>query len=280
LLVLRHGATEARLLPDLGGTLASLRIGDVDIVRPSPEGATDPLDTGCFPLVPYVNRIAHGRFAWAGGHHRLPRNFGDHPHSLHGIGWQRPWRVEAVGEDRATMVFDHDGGEGWPWPFHAEQQAVVADGSLTLTLSLTNLADAEVPAGLGFHPYLPASADTRLRFTAGRLWLADGECLPTEPAAAEAMGNWNAGAGVAGETLIDNSYEGWDGLATIETEAMRVRVTATGASWLHLFRPPGRDFFCVEPMTHMPDAINRGAGFDRLAPGATLAIAMTIAAER
>jgi aldose 1-epimerase len=44
---------------------------------------------------------------------------------------------------------------------------------------------------------------------------------------------------------------------------------------LVVYTPPGQDFFCVEPVSHMTNAINRlasmrGHGLRSLAPGETL----------
>ena len=48
----------------------------------------------CFPLVPYANRIANGRFAFAGDEVQLRRNWDRDPHPLHGQGWRSAWTIE------------------------------------------------------------------------------------------------------------------------------------------------------------------------------------------
>ncbi len=260
----------------MGGAIASLRHGPDDILRPMPAGGTDPLEAGCFPLVPYANRIAEGRFAFAGEAHKLRRNFGDHPHSLHGVGWQRPWQVIEAGEACAVLRLDHDGGPDWPWVFAATQEIALGAGGLTATLRIENRDTRPMPAGLGFHPYFPLHATTRLRFTAETLWLAGESLLPTEPVPADRFGDWAAGAAVAGASLIDNAYAGWDGRTKIIDGDRRLIIEAEGASWLHLYRPPDAGFFCVEPVSHMPDALNRDAPMTVLAPGAASRIAMRI----
>lgn len=263
------------LLPALGGTIGALRHEGRDVLRPAPEGARDPLETGCFPLVPYANRIAHGRFEFGGEAHQLPLNFGDHPHSLHGFGWQAEWTVDEAGADHATLAHVHDGGEGWPWGYRAEQRFTLAPGEMRVELSITNVGDAPMPAGLGLHPYFPCDADTRLTFAAERVWLADATMLPTEPAGAALFGDWAAGAPVAGTTLIDNAYDGWDGAVRIEQRWGTVAMRGEGAGVLHVYRPPDAAFFCAEPVGHLPDAINRG-GMAVLLPGETRTLATTL----
>ena len=263
------------LLPALGGAIGALRHDGRDVLRPTPAGARDVLETGCFPLVPYANRIAYGRFGFAGQSHQLPLNFGDHPHSLHGLGWRAEWAVMKTGQDHAMLVHAHDGRAGWPWAYRAEQRVVLAPGNVRVELSLTNLANAPMPAGLGLHPYFPCDAQTRLRFEAEGVWLADATMLPTEVAVAAHFGDWAAGAVVAGETLIDNAYEGWHGAARIGQAWGGFTMRGEGAGVLHLFRPSGTDFFCAEPASHLPDAINRD-GMDALAPGESRTLAMTL----
>lgn len=262
------------LLPALGGAVTTLRHQGHDVLRPAPE-APDVLATGCFPLAPYANRIARGWFAFDGREYRLPLNFGDHPHSLHGRGWQAEWTVAEASADRAVLAHAHDGGKGWPWPYRAEQRFELTPGGARIMLSLANRGDTPMPAGLGLHPYFPCDGDTRLTFGADRVWLADATMLPTVPASAAQFGDWAGGAPVAGETLIDNAYEGWDGALRIDQSWGSVELRAEGANILHLFRPPGAGFFCAEPVSHLPDAANRG-GMDVLAPGETMTLAMTL----
>jgi aldose 1-epimerase len=56
-------------------------------------------------------------------------------------------------------------------------------------------------------------------------------------------------------------------------ERLRLALTASRSlRWLHIYSPPGLDFFCIEPVSHMPNAINRSAppaitGHKLLAPG-------------
>lgn len=144
---------------------------------------------------------------------------------------------------------------------------------------MTNLDATPMPAGLGFHPYFPLDETTRLSFRADQVWLADETMLPTDTAPAGTFGDWSTPHPLSGSTLIDNCYAGWNGAAAIERGDARISLSADAADWLHLYRPPDRDFFCIEPVTHMPDAINRAAPMPTLAPGESTALTMTITWE-
>ena len=63
--------------------------------------------TSSYPLIPYSNRIAHGRFSFQGIEHQLALNFGDHPHSIHGNAWQSPWQVDEATDTHCRLSLLH-----------------------------------------------------------------------------------------------------------------------------------------------------------------------------
>ena len=278
---LAAGAWEATLRPDVGGALAGLRLGGEDVLRAMPAAATNPLEASCFPLVPYANRIRDGRFAFGGRTVQLPLNFLPQRHSLHGIGWQRPWRVVAHDDAEAVLVDEYDGMDAWPWAWRAEQRFALDQAGLSIALSLTNRSDQAMPAGLGLHPYFRRRPETRVRFVAKGVLEVDDEFMPTgEIAPAGRFGAWSEGAPVPAE-LVDNCHVGWNGRVEIADDRGRITMTATGAPHLHVYAPPGRAELCFEPVSHTPDAINRAlAEIVVLAPGATAQLRMQIEAVR
>lgn len=267
------------LAPDKGGSIATLRWQAMDVLcRAAPQNASR---MACFPLLPYANRISEGRFAWLGAIHKLRLNFNDPRWSLHGLGWQRPWDVadEALGAVRLTL--DHAPDEDWPWAFHAEQLFLLDAAGLTVHLSLTNHAVQAVPVGLGFHPYFPRTDVTRLQTTVAASWGADEAVMPTQRLPANAFGDWADGAPVAGSCLIDNAFDGWTGRALIDQGAYRLALTSPEARFFHLYIPPQYPYFCAEPVTQLPNAINRPdmPPMEVLAPGATAELTMRISID-
>lgn len=276
-LTLAAGAWRAALRPALGGSFSGVWYNGKPVFRAAPDGSNDPLDMACFPLVPYANRIANGRFAFEGEAHQLPLNFGDHPHSLHGLGWQRAWEVDEADSASALLVHTHDGGAGWPWRYRAEQRVTLGEGGLTVALNLRNDDIRAMPAGLGLHPYFPRDAATRLRARAEMAWLAGPTLLPETAAPADHFGDWATGDGLSKPALVDHAHDGWDGEAVIAQPDGEIRIAAAGARAFHLYIPPGEDYFCIEPVTHLPDALNRpDFVMDVLPPGGTLRLVMTI----
>ncbi|MEJ0015277.1 MAG: aldose 1-epimerase [Acetobacteraceae bacterium] len=293
MLTMRSGESSLVLAPEIGGSIAGWMRGRVPVLRrPLPDAilAANPRGLACFPLVPFSNRIARGRFRWGGVGHTLDRNFGDHPHAIHGAGWQSAWQVDAVSPGFARLTLHHDPhGEAvrhWPFAFAAEQVMTLTGDSLHVAMALRNLHAAPAPAGLGLHPYFPlrhrpGDAAPMLRFAARTVWHNGADALPSDevPVPAE----WDhAGGRAIGTAMLDNCFCGWDGTAEIAwPSGLRLTIEATGAfRHLIVYTPPGRDFFCVEPVSHMNDAINRmeqvpGHGLRTLAPGETLEGAVT-----
>lgn len=271
------GEWRAAIRPQVGGSLASLSRGGRPVLRAMPAAGTSPLDAACFPLVPYANRIRDGRFSFGGQDVQLDLNHPPERHSLHGTGWQRPWLLQSLVGSTVSLVLDHGGTGGWPWAWRAVQVFALDPSGLTITLSLTNESRGAMPAGLGFHPYFRRSPNTRLRFGARALLVADNEIMPTgERAGPDSFAPFGIGAPLPA-MLIDHCFTNWDGRAEIEDEAGRIIITADNAPHLHVYSPAGGTDLCVEPVSHLPDAVNRPEWtMPVLHPGETASIQMRI----
>ena len=279
--VLQTARARVEILPALGGALGRFTWDGRDVTRSTPAGTGEVLDTGCFPLVPYCNRIPRGRFSFGGHDVVLSPNLGDHPHALHGQGWRGGWAVVAANETEAVLSFDHPPGE-WPWAYRAEQRFILDDDGLRLELSVTNTGDEPMPAGLGFHPYFPTRPGERLRAGVTGVWMIDGDCLPTTHVAGAWRSDWAAGAPTAVSELIDNCYTGWDGVATLSAPggASTTLTASPDCRWLHVYSPPGADFVCAEPVANRPDPFHgEDSGIVALAPGERAAVWMVIASS-
>lgn len=286
---LRAGDWRASLTPGLGGAILDLSLHGRSVLRPTPKGATDLLETACFPLVPYANRIADARFVFEGREVRLTALDRFAPHAHHGDGWLKPWAVEAVDDASADLRLDWSDqaaaqAGGWPWPWRARQAVRLTDQGLEISLSVTNTGDTVMPAGLGLHPYFPRHPDTRLRLSATGVWLTDARGIPERLAAPDAVADWGDGLALAEAPFVDHAYAGWTGEALLDGDGHRIVLNGgAGADWVQVYTPVGADFFCVEPVTHRPDILNgasgEAGGLARLAPGEHLTLVMRLTAE-
>lgn len=264
----------------LGGALMRLNKGGVNILRPAPDDADDVLETACFPMIPYCNRIGFGRLEYNGREFIISRNFGTHPHPLHGVGWQRLWQLGEHDTGRLILELVHQGDGDWPFPFTASQIYKLTRDGLRATLHMVNSGTEPMPTGLGFHPYFVMPPDTSIQFEASRMWQTDATLLPTIPIDAGHHCNWRRGAKLNNAPFVDNAFDGWSGRAEIRRPDICIRLATDRPGWLHLFVPRTSDFFCLEPVSHGPNALANGWPMDRLGPGESMSISMTIEAEQ
>lgn len=279
-LTLQADGWEAELRPEAGGMITALRYRGLDVLRPMPPGTDDPLQSACFPLAPYCNRIRDGRFRFGGREVTLAPNFLPEPHTLHGLSWHRPWTVESQAESKCVLVDDYDGRGDWPWAYRAQQRVRLGPKGCAITLVLINRSDTPMPAGIGLHPYFRRRPETEVRFAADHVLLAGADPLPTGVTApADHFGDWAAGSRLPAET-VDHCFVGWQGSATVHDDLGTITVTADGAPHLHLYAPADGSALCLEPVSHTPDALNRASEeMTVLPPGCAASLTMRISAE-
>lgn len=278
-LTLEHGAWRAEVLPEAGGLIARLDHAGVPVLRTMAEGTDGPLDAACFPMVPWCNRIADGRFRWQNAAVWLHRNFPPERHAIHGHGWQSAWQVVSHSAEACTMEHRHDGtAPSWPWAYAARQTLALSDAGCVVTLSLTNLSDRLMPAGIGLHPYLRRRPASRVAFRAGPIVAVGADMIPDGTFLPPAhFGDFAAESGAALQpgSPIDHCFTGWHGAALIEDDAGIITLAAEGAGALHIYAPEDQSILCLEPVNHLPDAANSGAM--RLAePGETINLTLRI----
>jgi len=245
------------LAAHVGGSIRTLTWRGTDVLRAAPANATDdPFEMACFPMVPFVNRIAHGCFVFDGRRVSLSPNWSADPNPLHGQGWRAPWRVAAASVRAATLIFE-GGGDEWPWRYRCEQRFELTHGALSVELSIENMSTEAMPAMLGLHPYFPDAARAELRAQLPRVWRTDGNTLPLGETATPPEWRFDPPRALRTVTL-DHCLSGWDGVAELYWPDRFVTLRATHCGHLHVYTPAGCDFFCVEPQSAAPGALGRG----------------------
>jgi aldose 1-epimerase len=145
-----------------------------------------------------------------------------------------------------------------------------------------------MPTSLGFHPYFPRTASTRLTASVAGMWKADSTTIPTEHVTGSPLLDLARGALVDKAPFVDNCYTGWHPPARIDQPDSGLTISLDASpecTFFHVYAPVGQNFFCAEPGSAMPNAFNRPepanvTGVRTLGPGESFSIEMRIAVRR
>ena len=248
---LHAGALRLALRPDLGGCIAGFWHRETPILRSTePSALTASRPSGCYPLVPYSNRLGYRRFRWKGQDHTTQPNFGaDNPHSVHGVGWLRAWEIESSSAQEVVLRYAHRPDADWPFAFEARQYFMLTPNSLSVQMVFANTADVAQPVGLGWHPYFPKRSRSRLHIELSHRWDSDATQLPVRKVAQPGIDS------DVSHLAFDNCFDGWHGPARIRDEKFSLQLSSS-LQYLVVFTPQEKDYFCVEPVSHVSNAIH------------------------
>jgi aldose 1-epimerase len=266
------------LAPDTGGSVRYFRLNGIDLLCPAGALVRDlpaPMLMSAFPMFPFSGRIRDGRFGWQGRDVELASNFPPEPHAIHGQSWLAPWQAKRLGPDSVQLTYEHT-ADSWPWAYRAVQTFRLSADGLHVDLSLTNLSDEIMPAGLGWHPYFPADGAIITANTV-RTWTTDDGKLPIHPMPPTPAEQLSSGRYVS-DLNLDTPFE--IGARQISVEwpdrGLKIRMqTDDTLRFLVVYTPQDEGYFCAEPVSHVPDMVNLDAPADEtglvaLRPGGTL----------
>ncbi|WPN45014.1 aldose 1-epimerase [Pseudomonas sp. P8_241] len=256
LLELEDEFTRLTLAPELGASIVNwtVRSTGLPLLRHADEHALNtglPGKLGCFPLIPWSNRIAEGGFDCPDGWLALAPNSLTDPLPIHGSAWQQPWQVVSHSANEVVLQLDST----TPFAYRARQRFHLNAGKLSIELHVTHLAERAAWHGLGLHPFLPRTANTLLQAPAQQVWLCDSKKLPTR--LSELPQEWSfQQPNALPETLVDNGFCAWDGHCLIQQPDLgyELQCQASGSDYYLLYCPLGLAFFCIEPVSHPVNA--------------------------
>jgi aldose 1-epimerase len=270
-----------QLIPRHGGAVAAWEWKTEDswtpLFRPWDRVSDDRYTFACFPLVPWSNRISGGGFEQDGVFYPVKPNRKGELHPLHGDGWLQPWEVEEHIENRIKLALESTNFDGNPYHYRSTETFLLLDDGLQIDLTVTNLGRQTLPFGLGLHPYFLRNAQTRLQAKTEGVWLSGEDAIPTGYATAfPPTWDYNQPAPLEGP-LIDNCFNGWNGKAIVDYPDRGLQLTMIMPDcngYTLFYRPPGLDYFCLEPITHPIDAFHMEGqpGLALLAHGDSLAL--------
>lgn len=263
---LKAGPYVAELAPDFGGRIVRLQKNGRDILRPTPANviaAPKVYEFAGFPLMPYSGPLFGPGFRFAGESYRLDRTVREEPTATHGDAWIGSFQVLDQDSRKLVLGIEHVPEPGtFPFRWRGELAFDLNDAQgLSVRMTLTSRDIRPMPAGLGYHPYFPKPAGTRLRFDAVGVW-------PADAPEAVALGcgplidglSFRDGPDVS-EMVVDRLYEGWDGRAELlYPDGGRTVLVADGIlDKLQIYSAWDYPYVCVEPVSNANDGYNRMA---------------------
>jgi aldose 1-epimerase len=242
------------------------------------------LKASSFVMIPYSNRIEHGRFTFGGRHYQLANG---ERHASHGDVRTRPWVVEAVSGQDIRCVFDARQHEGvnWPWPFAAELTYALDDLLLTSTITIWNRAESPMPVGTGWHPYYSRwltrpGEPVQVQFKVTGVYPdANDNRIPSGPPQPLAPHqDFSSLHTLAPDHFVDCCCTGYDGGGAIAwpESGIHLRYRCSATCTHLIFFNPAKPYFALEPVTNANNGVNLYAqgepssGIRVLAPGESL----------
>jgi len=283
-IAIAHGDQRV-VVTEVGATLRTYVQSGVPVV----EGfAGEEVPTGARGqvLYPWPNRMGDGEWTFSGRTARPTINDVAHATAIHGLVRWRPFRVEAVNQNRCVLsLLLHPTPD---YPFLSELSVAYHLGTLglTVTSTVTNRDEVPIPFGLGFHPYLAVTTPTiegveleipaRAYVAVNDRFLPTGEILPL----AGSQIDFSKRKSVSGHEL-DVTYTELvrddSGLVTAIVQDAKGGVVELSVDrnfpYLQVFtgdtleKGRRRTSIAVEPMTCPPDALRSGKDIVVLEPG-------------
>ncbi|MEW5976093.1 MAG: aldose 1-epimerase [Acidobacteriota bacterium] len=262
---------EARISPEAGNNLFSLKIGETELLeQPAELSGLPGVRYGIPILFPTPNRVRESRFVFAGRSFSFPAN--ERTHFIHGLVHSAKWQADSptVTPDGVVLNTWLDWNASlatfslFPIRHRLTVSYLLKPEGVRIGFAVLNLEETPLPFGFGLHPYfriLGQRSETRLFVQAQKHMQAEGR-LPTgvleeldgtrydlrAPASLDALDLDDVYWGMSPSRLA--SYESVDGGICLSLRASQA------FTHMVVYTPRGRPFFCLENQTCSTDAHN------------------------
>lgn len=272
---LQSGDVRAQIA-QVGASLRSLRVGDVDLVTPYPLDIPTPSCSGVV-LTPWPNRVRDGRWNDEGTARQLAITEPKFTNASHGLLRFSAYEIDQT-DAAATLSATIFPQTGYPYLIETSVTYLLTDTGIEVIHVLANRSAEPAPVALGTHPFVTIGDvdphELVLRVPAATAFDTDERMLPTGTRPADA-------ALRDGIRLGDASLDtGFTDLTRDDDGRVRTSLTAPDGRRVTLWQGEGFDYVqvytatnypghdlavAIEPMTAPADALNSGLGIRRLA---------------
>ena len=221
----------------------------------------------CFPFCARISRDGqYGQYLYEGQRYELP---------IHGFANQESWQVLVHQGNRLTLCLEDNERtrKAYPFAFKVTLDYQIEDGQLVCEQTYHNPGRAPFPYAAGFHPYFQIAdkdqtliqfeAEYRLQYNptltdiVGRLPAILSPARLSQPEVNESLHRLGANKRVT--LKYPDGFSLWMEVNSSQNPDL--------FGYLQLYHIPEKPFFCIEPWTSFPNALNTVAGMHWLMPG-------------
>ncbi|WP_158887435.1 aldose 1-epimerase family protein [Amycolatopsis anabasis] len=283
---LRRGRERA-VVGGVSATLLSYRVDGEELLLTHPAAEMGEGYQGK-TILPWPNRIDHGRYTFGGKQYSVPINEPDRDTALHGLLSFTEWSPVRCGRESVVLEIQQHPHYGYPFHLAFRIEFALGRRGLACTLTARNIGDGPAPFGTANHTYVAAPAGGRidamdLELGASTYYVVNDRLIPTGTAPVAGTPYDFRQARRIGATKMDTAFSdvrrGADGLAT-------VGFTRPGGHDVELWMDEGYDYLqvytddgpqghpprsglTVEPVSCAPNCFNTGDGLVVLRPRET-----------
>jgi aldose 1-epimerase len=276
------------VVTELGAGLRELRHRDRPLITAYQADELPPAGAGQM-LLPWPNRVDHGRYRMAGADYQLDLSEPAAGNAIHGLTRWSAWSLARHDADAVVLRLALLGHTGYPFRLDLEvAYQLGGEAGLTVSVTARNAGTRPAPYGTGSHPYLTAGAPVvdgcELTLPVSRWLPADQRGIPSGPPSDVAGTQLDfRAARPVGTLTLDHAFTG---LERDEAGLAWARLTSNGTGaalwagpgyqWLQVFtgdtlgQAHRRRALAIEPMTCPPNAFVTGTDVITLEPGETV----------
>ena len=274
------------IIASVGATLRAYRVDERSVIDGFDAEEVCPGGRGQV-LMPWPNRIALGRYEFAGRREQLPTDEPELGHAIHGLVRWAGWKTERRGDDFVRLRHRLQARPGYPFPLELSVEYRLSPAGLAVSFVATNVGPAPCPFGAGAHPYFRLGrvrADDIELCVRATEWLdVDARSIPTRRRPTDGSPVDFRRPRAIGIAHVDTAFTGLerdgDGLATVrlryDRQELRIWLDRS-FGFVQVYsgdtlvdRSRRRLGIAVEPTSCAPNAFNSGDGLLVLEPGAS-----------
>lgn len=272
LFTLSNGHSELQIVPERGGIVSELKLGDRQILYMDSSTLYDTSKStrGGIPILfPICGYLENDTYIVNGMTYHMKR---------HGFARNYPWDVSYISASDAEasiITVFHDNQktyEEYPFHFHLSIKYVITADNLSIETEIKNDDEKPMPFYLGFHPYFNVSDKNLLSVEVH----SDKFIEKIPGGLIDGKINFDADeVNISYYDLQDNSCQ----LSDVQN-GLNIKLCFDDSfKYITLWSLKGSDFVCLEPWMAYVDSMNTGRDLNYLEPGKVHRSKVSISAD-